>query len=367
MFSLKEIGREYNQKMLTILKESPIESGGLTICFDREPDIFLIPELTSERLRWVGFFKGDELLGFAMMAHKKVYVNKRPRSVMYFGNAYVKREGRKQRFVFRAGEYFMQQAENNDGFGYAVVMRGNKPAESYINKKDRRFPFFPYSKTISTLTAKNILITGRKRENSNYKIRPANKDDIDAITAMLKKEYSQRLFAPVVTKERLIGACDRKPNFNLSDYFVAKKNGRMVGVCAAWDASGCKQTRVIQYRKKYKIIRAGYAFLGRFYGFPPLPKKGEAFKSVTITDYAFENRDPEIMEAMLLKIYNEYRKKNFNMIIFGSYSSDPLLTAARRFYCSTVISQIILFSNKKSDLEEGAIDTSMPFIDMTLL
>lgn len=140
MFYLKEIGREYNQKMLAILKESPIESGGLTICFDREPDIFLIPELQSDQLRCVGFFKGDELLGFAMMAYKKVFVKRHPCSVMYFGNAYVKPEGRKQRFIFKAGEYFMQQAENNSGLGYAVVMRGNKPAESYINKRDRQFP-----------------------------------------------------------------------------------------------------------------------------------------------------------------------------------------------------------------------------------
>lgn len=367
LYCLKEIGREYNDEMLAILKESPIESGGLTICFDKEPDIFLIPELKSDYFKCVGFFKENELLGFAMVLYLEVYVNNKPQTVMYFCNMYVKKRGRHKKFGFKAGEYLFKETYGETNLGYSIVMKGNKPAESYINKRDKRFPSIPFTKFISYLDVKNIILVQRKKESSKYKVRHAGMDDIDVIVDFLKKEFSQRLFAPVIDREKFLQNLKRRPDFNITNYFVAEKDEKIVGVCAAWDMSSFKQNKVISYRKSFKFKKILFSLLAGIFKFSPLPREGNAFKDVTITDCAVGERNPEIMEALLLKIYNEYREKKYNTLIFGSYYNDPLLKAVKNFFSKSVISNIILFSKNKSDLEDGKIDKSMPYVDIAML
>jgi hypothetical protein len=367
LFCLKEIGKEYNDEMLAILKESPVESEGLTICFDREPDIFLIPALKSDYTKCVGFFRGRELLGFAMFSYQNAYVNRKPQTVMYFCNVYVKKEGRHQRFVFKAAEYLLEKTYNNANLGYTIVMKGNKPAESYISRRDSQFPSMAFSKLISFLDVKNIILTRRKKQDSKYKVRHARHEDIDVIVALLDKEFSKRLFAPVIDREKFLQNLKRRPDFNITNYFVAEKCEEIVGVCAAWDTSAFRQNKVIFYRKSFKIKKIFFLLLGALFRFPRLPREGEAFRDVTITDCTIRERNPEIMEALLLKIYNEYREKKYNTLIFGSYYNDPLLKAAKKFFHKSVFSNIIMFSKDELYLEDGKIDTSMPYIDIALL
>jgi len=366
-FYLKEIGREYNDKMLAILKESPVESEGLTICFDREPDIFLIPELKSDYTQCVGFFKESELLGFAMISYQNVYVNKKPRTVMYFCNVYLKKMGRHHRFILRALKYFLKRTYQHANIGYAIVMKGNKPAESYINRNESQFSSVAFSKSISLLDVKNIILTRRKKESSRYKVRHARNEDIDVIVTFLDEEYSRRLFAPVISREKFIRNLRRRPGFGISNYYIAEENGEIAGVCAAWDTSALRQNRVLFYRKSFKLKKMLFSFLEFIFKFPPLPREGEAFRDVTITDYAIKERNPEVMEALLLKISNEYREKKYNILIFGSYYEDPLLKASKKFFSKSVISNIVLFSKNKIDFEDGKIDTSKPYIDIALL
>ena len=55
-YYIKEIGRSYNAEMLGILNENPIESSGLTICFDRKPNIFKKIEIKYDQGKYIGFF-----------------------------------------------------------------------------------------------------------------------------------------------------------------------------------------------------------------------------------------------------------------------------------------------------------------------
>jgi len=280
---------------------------------------------------------------------------------------YVKKEGRHKRFVFKAGEYLLEKTYNNANLGYAIVMKGNKPAESYINRLDDQFPSMAFSKCISFLDVRNIILTRRKKESSKYKVRHAGNEDIDVIVALLDMEFSGRLFAPVIDREKFLRNLNRRPDFDITNYFVAEKDEAIVGVCAAWDTSAFRQNKVICYRKSFKLKKILFLLFGAVFKFAPLPREGEVFRDVTVTDCAIRKRNPKVMEALLLKIYNEYREKKYNTLIFGSYYNDPLHKAAKKFFSKSVVSNIIIFSKDKSYLEDGKIDTSMPYIDMALL
>lgn len=366
-YVLRKIGREQNINMLEILRESPVDSKRLRICFDRQPDIFLTPELTSEHVECAGFFRETELLGFAMLSYQNVYVNGLPRTVMYYCNIHAKKEGRQKGFFYKTSDFFFRDTYNNSNLGYAIVMKKNKAAERFIGKRKCKYPNLPASKVISDLKVINIMITFRKRESSEYQVRKATLMDIDSIVSLIRQEYSKRLFAPVMDRTIFLKNLKKRPRFDISNYYIAEKEGKIVGVCAAWDMGVFKQNIIIRYGRKLKMVKIFHAIFARLFALPQMPKEGQAIRDVTIIEYAAKDRNPDILEALLLKIYNEYRGRKYNMLIIGSCAGDSLLDATNKFFVHSVVSSIILFSKDESLLEEGEIDTSLPYIDLVML
>ncbi|MGZ5468795.1 MAG: hypothetical protein ACXW2O_02635 [Candidatus Aminicenantales bacterium] len=366
-FYLEEISRERNGDMLRIMEDSPIETRGMTIGFERAPDIFAIPELFSERVACVGFLKGEELFGFAMMSFQERYVDGAPRSVMYYGNVHVKTEGRGHGFFYRVSDRIFRCRDGRSEIGYAIVMSGNRTAEKFIGRGKPGYPDFPASRVIGVLSARNILILGRTKESAEFSVRRATLDDVDAMVLLLQDEFRPRLFGPIIAKDTFLENAARRPGCGLSEHYVAERGGEIVGTCAAWDMERLRQTRIIHYGAKLKIAKKAHALFARLAGFPQMPGEGDRIKDVTITDCAVRDRKPEILEALLRRIYNELRERKFNMMTVGSCRQDPLLRAARGFIGYQVVSNIVLFAKDPSLLAEGRIDASLPYVDLAMV
>lgn len=366
-YTIKEIGREYNDDMLEILGENPIQTLGLSLYFDRKPDIFKMAEIKYNPAKYIGFFKENKLLGFGLIGFYKAYVNGQPTRAFHFTDLYVSESMRYKGFFYKASELFFKEAFNNSMWGYSIVLHGNKNAESHIARQHKNYPFIPPSKIIGTLDVRNIIITFRKKECETYSVRNATPDDSDVIVALLREEFSKRLFAPYIDKKIFLENLSKRPDFNIKNYYVAERNGEIVGICAAWDCFSFKQSKVLQYGWQFYYTKKLYSLLSWLFKFPPLPKKGEAFKDVYITDYAVKGRDPLILRALLIKVYNKYRKLNYNTVIFGSYDGDSLFNALKGFFNQPVKSHIVASSYDKSLLKSTTEECSKPYIDVALL
>ena len=366
-YHLRKISREWNWEMLRILGETPVETRGLSIVFDRQPDIFAIPYLFSERVECVGFFRGARLAGFAMLMFQNRYVNGEPRAVAYFGNVHVKKEARGRGFSHRAAGFLSKEMRGVCDLGYAVVMAGNRAAGRFIGREWPGQPDLVNSKAVATLRAKSILVVGRKREGDGYRVRRAELSDVDAMVGLLRDEFRARLFAPVVDRGSFLRNLSARPGCDLSHYYVAERGGEVVGTCAAWDTGGLKQNRIVRYGRKLKWLRNAHAAAAALLDFPPLPKAGGTTKDATVTDCAVRGRDPEILEALLSRVHNDCAQKRFDLLIVGSCGQDPLLRATKRFLGQTTVSDIVLFSNDPSLLAEGRVDASLPYIDLAML
>lgn len=365
-FSARLLTQEDNRQMLEILQLSPIESGGLSICFDREPDIFIMAKLKYEPAKYIGIFQGEHLLGFGLIGYHTGMVSGVPQQVFHFSNVFMRREFRGKGLFFKARNLFFQDTYQNACLGYAVIMKGNKNAERYVGWHSEKYPFTPHSSLLNTYDVRNIIITFKKRE-SKLIVRKARMEDIHYIVSLLKAEFSERLFAPHIDEDKFKNNLKQRPNFSISNYYVVEKGNQIVGTCAAWDCSSFKQIRILKYSKQFKRIKNTYNLFSRFFRFPPLPDAGQSFKAAYITDCAVEKRDPEIMNAMLRKIYNEYRSQKFNMIVFGSYKNDRLLKATNGFYYQSVESNIYLLHKDEAMMEKLKQTNDKPYIDVAFL
>lgn len=368
LYHIRPIDRKYNNEMLEILRSAPITTENLTIYFDRQPDFFKLAETKYHPYFYYGFFRLEQLKGFGMIGYHQAMVNGMAETVFHLKDFYVLPDARGKGFGYRTTEQLFRETHNRSVIGYAVIMSGNRDPHSYISHRNPSFPFIPYSRIINRLDVRNILLTWPVWQDRDYTIRTASIQDIPAIVALLNNEHRGRLFGNIYSEGTFLSNLDNCPGLTLGDYYLAlDKAGVLSGVCAAWDCSSFKQTRVLRYGRGFLPARIAYETLALFFNLSPLPSRGKSFKDFIITDYAVREREPKIMKALLKVIYNVYRKRGFQNMIWGSSADDPLLGASKGFFYQRLVSNIVLISTNPDMIESNAIHNHLPYIDLPCL
>lgn len=357
----------HNEAMLDILHQSPIETGGLSICFDRLPNIFAMADLKYNPAVWGGFFDDGKLEGFAMVGHHNAYVNGSVTRVMHITDCYIKPQSRGRGYLKAAIPFFFSEGCRGASLGYAVIMRGNRAAEAQVGDRFAAEPWSVRSRIAGALVVKNILITFARKKRPLLPVRAARVEDIDDIVALLRAEHSHRLFGLVVDRDQFATQLKQRPGLSIDDYYVVERDGKLAGVCAAWDTCAFKQNRVIRYGLGLKVVRAANILTAPIGGFPKLPAPGNVFRDVFATDWAVRDRSVEVMQALLEHIYSEYKGRHYHSLIFGSCEGDPMLEATHGFRTTSTVSHVVLFPLEEKWHQDGAIDTRLPYIDLALL
>jgi hypothetical protein len=347
-YELRVLDQEWNKRLLQLTRKSPVRAGTFQILFDRSPDLFTIPKLTSYKYRCLGLFKGDQLLGYAMASYQKRYINQTAVDVIYLGNIHVIKRGLGRELLKLLTKRFYNIIPQGTGveYIYAYIIERNKLAMNLVDYG------YLFPRVIAKISMVTILMLLPVKLNNNYKIRRATSSDIESIVALLQKEHSQRLLAPYIDREVFIKNLAERPYLDISDYFVALIENEIVGVCSAWDMTSFKKNRILEYGLKMKVIRLFYNNAARILGVSKLPKTGEAFRDITIAEYAVANRNPKILEALLRYIYSYYRKEGYHSIIIGSSASDPMLKATDIFLSKEILSNVILGAIDKQKTQE---------------
>ena len=363
MTGILRLDRSHNKEMLEILRRSPVEAGGLTLCFDRQPDMFAMAELAYAPAVWTGVFENGTLMGYGLVGYHDAYVNGAIQKVMHLTDCYFRPECRGRGYLSTALPRFFDHG--GASLGYSVVMRGNRAPETILGKKYAAATSGLRSRFFGEITAKSLLLHSRRHSRPHLPVRRARMEDIDEIVDLLRAEHMPRLFG-LATSADQFAARVKRPGLSITDYFVAERAGRLAGVCAAWDTCAFKQDRVLRYGFWLKLLRPLShvpEWLGRS---PALPAPGEPFREVFLTDWAVRDRSAEVMHALIRQIECEYRP-NYHALVFGSCSHDPILEAARGYPVSGLAFQVALLDLGGGWLNDGAVDTRLPFVDLALL
>lgn len=333
LYHIEPLDRSHNGAMLDILRSSPVTTKNLTVCFDRQPDIFTLAAIKYNPHYYYGFFRGESLRGFVMIGYHDAYVNASLQTVFHLKDMHVLPDARGKGFGYKNTEQLFRETYKQTVLGYGIMMVGNRESHHYVGHRNPAFPYIPWSRIINHLDVRNILLTWPVRKSGDYDIRPAGIQDIPVIVELLNREHRNRLFGNQYSEDTFqeyLAAC---PGLDIGDYYLAfDRKGNPAGVCAAWDCTSFRQTRVLRYGRRFLPARIAYRAMGALLHLPPLPSPEGVFKDFFITDYAVRDRDPAIMNALLRKAYMDFRKKGYQNMIWGSSADDPLLRASGGFF-----------------------------------
>jgi len=361
-YSICPIDSTYNDQMIPILKSSPINAGGLSLFFDKSPDIFEISRMKYSSCKHLGFFHNNDLKGFASMGYHDACIGGKHEKVFTLYHFYLLPEARGKHLSTGAVKLFLEDAAGKANFGYFITMKGNLPVESYIGCQ--RYSWAPQSGKIGELSVRSILFSLPHRNRTTYKVRNANNDDIPEIVRLLKAEHEKREFGHVFSEDSFKESLLKK-GVTIEQYFLATDNtGRIRGVCLVWDCTSFRRTVILRYSSRLYPVLYIYRLLEKLMPMAPLPEEGTCFHELTITDCAAENRDRQVMHALLAEIYFRHRNRKYHFMNFGSCSNDDLLNAANGFLYQEVTSNIVLIS---LDPEKISIPVNLPYIDIGFL
>lgn len=367
VIDIKKLDYSYNTRILDILSSSPIETNFLKLHFDKSPDFFVTGKLWSNNCTYYGIFKNGILAGFGMHLKYQGVVNAEIHGISYFGNFCIDRKFRNQGLFKLLADYMLKGLHEDTEFSFCLVLKGNRSAEKYFSPGRKILTSMPYYKNVSTYETRNILITRKRKENKKYNIRRCHISDTKLIVNFLKTEYDNRILCPVLNEKIFVDKNLDRPGLKINDYLIAFEKGEVVGVCGVWDTSLFKRTRILEYGKNFLWIRLLYQLVAGMFRYPGLPRPGGIIKEVYLTNIAIKNRDPEVLKSLLSRVYSVYRKKKYNLIIFGSYKGDILLNAASSFFSRSLYSNIYFTSKNENMVQNGSIDFSQPYIDISLI
>jgi hypothetical protein len=257
---------------------------------------------------------------------------------------------------------FFKRVKGKSNFGISITMKGNKSAESYMGPLHD--DWMPKRRVIDQLVVKSILFARPQKNTTAYAIRNAKMEDAGEITRLLNEEHELRDFGMIYNEQTFFENLTRR-GLTIDNYYVATdKSGKLKGVCLAWDCSSFRRTKVHRFSPGFYPILTGYKLLQRLFPLTPFPENGESFRELTITDHAASDRDPGIMHALLSEVYHRHHNRKYHFMTWGSCASDPILKAAKGFWHTDIISNIMFTS---MDPSRYNIIPKLPYIDIAFL
>lgn len=405
-----------------LLAMNPIP-GQITLTYEREPNYFLgcgtmghFYQVVVARPQPSG-----ELAGVVSRATRPLFVNGQIEEVGYLSQLRID-ERFQGRWLTPQGFRFLRQL-HADGrvSGYlASIIEGNEQATGILVKRPRRgYPTFRYICRLWTLAlilrgpkpipastyeisrgstaappslprrsvvtpSKTLRVEHRrdaerqgKRSNAGALERGENAGALERgkrenssglgeVITFLRQHGATKQFFPAYT-EADFGDSPLTRGFNLEDFFLARRQGNLVGVIGLWDQSAYKQSVVQAYSGALGRLRPLYNLALRLIGAQPLPSPGEQIRFAYASFICTANNDPDIFDLLLRYVYNLAVERGYAYLMVGLTEDDPLLVVARRYLHLPYRSQLYTVCWDGENSWPGKLDHRIPYVEIAAL
>ena len=320
-------GRD-NEALLALSAACPME-GDVSLCVSREPDFFALNRLQGDS--WsVGVTEGalGHVAGCIAVAERQAWVHGRPSHTTYVSDLKVYPEYRGQGYADALSWWAAERcrALGDSAPVLYTVLGGNAPMERRLGGRNG----LPPATRVALIRSWAITFLWRRRAPSvaGLRLSRATWDDIEEMTALWRRVGQQRQFAPCFTTASFAAWVQRAPGLDIGSYTVARRpNGRIAGFLALWDQSLFKQLRVTRYTSRLAAFRRAFNAASPLFGATTLPPTGGVMRHLSAVHVCCPSDDVDVMRALVVGAYNEWRGRGYSFFTVGLDVRDPLRRA----------------------------------------
>lgn len=318
-----------NAQLLQLTRDCPVLG---PICFyqEREPRFFTLNEIQGESYQVFVVESEGEIVGSVSCVLKWVYLNGQEIPTWYIGDLKIsprmRGKGVLRHFIIQTSQLLWGNSTQTD-LGLSLIVKTNPAVRVLTGVR----PYMPHFIPLGTIRNYAIHLRFPKKIQDPYPITRATGQDIQAMTDLLKRVHSQKQFSPVIDPAGFLKKLKQTPGLDLSQFYLAKNRGRLLGLVAVWDQQAFKKIKILSYSPKVRLSRAFYNLWAWLYRFRPIPPPGSFLPYFYLTHLAIEGDDPAVLHALLNRIHNDHLRSAYLFFTVGLLSGSPLESAMRGF------------------------------------
>ncbi len=341
-----------NQGVLELINSIYIK-GKLDILFSKEPNYLKAMCSTADIVQPVVGKINNKVEVLGTRSLKKVYINGEEETIGYLSDLKISSKAKKIQALSKGFEFMKTLMDDKKvKLHIATIIDDNRQGKIALTweNKTSRVPNFYDLGVINTYF---IIPIFPKFCCRKIKVVRGSIDFLDKIVCFLNSEGRKKQFFPVYTKKYFLNL----PNFSPDDFYVALKDGKIVGVMARWDQIPFKQVVI----KKYNGIWAWMKNLTWNF----LPKENVPIKQFYLSFVAIKDNDNRIFEALLDKIYNNNKHyKYFSLVL---HSKDRLNNSLKKYFNIKYKSRLYITEFLPDNEIKELIDDRIPYLELASL
>ena len=344
-----------------LLRDNPMQQGGLSLSFRREPSYFAACSVLGQSAE---VFVGRDtqtgaLAGVGARYRFPAYINGQAQNIVYLADLRVQTAYRNSIHLRRAYQFLRQRHAADPAAVYTtMILQDNRAALATIAAQRAGLPPYHAQGTVHT----PLILLGRQKPAiaapHPIAIRRATATDWANIVAFLNRENARYQFAPVYHENDL--ANGRLRGMQPENIFISEAGGAIVGTLALWQQSAFRQIHIDAYRGAWRLIRPVYNALARLTPLAPLPRAGEALKYAYLSLMAVQHDDLAVFRALLRQAYRASHGTGLHYLIGAFHERHPLRPAFADY--AGIPSGGQLFT-VQFDSEPYPLDERVPYID----
>ena len=361
-----EIAKDSDDPSLqTLIRNHPMV-GDIEIAFQRDPSYF-------DALKVQGKFNqvivgrervSNKIVVCGTRSIKPLYINGQVCYVGYLSNLRMEKNYRGNILLAHGYRFFQRLHQDAKTPIYIMtIVETNEYARRILTSARAGIPK-SYDKGCYCSFA--LIISKRKKENKEegVKIVRGSIELIDKIIKCLHRNGPNKQFYPYYKKEEFHSSNGLLKGFHISDFYVAIKNGKIVGTIAKWDQRSFKQVIIVSYKGKIKIVKPLFNLYSKIVNSPPLPSPGSQLNFFFIGLIAIDSNDPRIFSALLRRLYNDSVGQPYAYCLIGLHARDPLIRALNEYHTIKYNSRLYVVSWEDGEDFYKTIDNRIPYLEI---
>ena len=365
-FAITLAERGDDAELRSLLRENPM-NGSMQVTFEREPDFFSACAIRGP-FHQVGVgrdLESGRIVGLGTRSIAHAFVNGRPVPFGWLSDLRLQPAYRGGTLVARGYRFLrgLHADRRTDLYG-TVIFHDNQTALRTIAATRAGLPAYH---DLGVIRCPGINLGRRKPViAADCDIVRGRREFLPEIVACLNRNNSRKQFAPVHDVESFIHG-NRWKDFQPSDFYVACRDNKVIGVLGKWDQSAFKQTRVISYGRRLRWMVPAANAVKTLLGAALFPEPGQCVPFFYVSFIAVDQDDVGVFRALLRHVYDDAVGSPFRYAMVGLHERDPLLAALEDYSLTPFAGRLFCVCFADGEHVYRSLDGRVPYVEAATL
>jgi len=322
MYNVIPYHEKYDAEIRALLRITV--SSDISLALEREPNYSYGTHIQCEQPEVYIVIIENKVKAVCNLGFRRVWINGQIESVRYLCDLRIHPDQQKTSLFKEVGKFLTNLMKDDPFPAQTVVFSDNRPMIKLAKKSIRNNGVLPVYHFIDHIENFIVPFDKKAAKKEFPTIRKAQLSDIGRLQVFYDAFGKSKPYHPYYDFSSLSAPYFR--DCDITDFLIAERDGAIVGCLGVWDLKNIKQTRIVSYSFRFRLLRPFYNLFARIANRVLLPPAGSVLGYLNIHAVAVLDGDCAVFSDLLDAVMRYYvAGSEMNSVLCSLVKSDPLL------------------------------------------